>query len=746
MGKPIVKLVIMPFLVVMFILSFVAPALNTAATNYVGQQLADTLIWLQNQGYVAWAANGLSANEVAYATSGNTLEGESSFTYNPSTNVLDVDAIFSPTGRTTTVVIVAYDATDQAKEQADYILTGSNDQNTINQVISSNITTDNTAKVIQLTEGTFNISSSPILFANANTWGSTQRMWFRGVGYATRINVVTDNTVGIQVGTAANTAAELYLSDFSLIGSGGNNPDNESSIGIRLVNAVRTFYNNIKIRNFSEWGISVDYNHSNYFSNIILRSNGIGGSDTGGIRVGDDNPANMTSFTRIALDPNNGTAIQINRGSGIYFSDLIIESSYYYAIDVDQVEGSGIVFDKVLLENNNQSDTLNTVIRLSRVNGFISIKNVVGTNMRASVSYSITAHRNVSNLMLENITLDKPTSLANIGGYIRNASGMSTVAPYPSANYDVNDYNLMGKIGLLSSLAQGLELYWSFTEGSGQDIGDLSGNGMRGVQNNTNYQSWEKTTSNRTSYKMTNDSSTVYINRNLINFHGDRSFVLAFVTGWNYNQNAQIKRLLNWGSGNNRVELYDDTDNDLVYKVTGGGNSANVTYTLQLATGDPVVLVGIIDDDNDSISIYANNILLGTDSGIGDVSPATATLRLGADGSDYGWKNNQYVTFAVYAKILNKEEIGSVTRSLLAEMTGGLISNSGTATISNGNSSVNVTHSLVSTPTYIQLTGTHSEVSNVIATSLDSTQFTITANSSVTSDREVYWKAVVGSE
>jgi len=74
-----------------------------------------------------------------------------------------------------------------------------------------------------------------------------------------------------------------------------------------------------------------------------------------------------------------------------------------------------------------------------------------------------------------------------------------------------------------------------------------------------------------------------------------------------------------------------------------------------------------------------------------------------------------------------------------------LFKNSGSATITNGNTSVTVNHGLVSTPSNIQLTGTHSEVKDayVPESSITDTSFDITVDNAVTADRTVYWKAKV---
>lgn len=74
------------------------------------------------------------------------------------------------------------------------------------------------------------------------------------------------------------------------------------------------------------------------------------------------------------------------------------------------------------------------------------------------------------------------------------------------------------------------------------------------------------------------------------------------------------------------------------------------------------------------------------------------------------------------------------------------ISNSGVATILNGNISVVVNHGLIATPTYITITGADSsEVKDCIVTGADATSFTIVASANVTDNRYVYWRAAVGA-
>lgn len=70
----------------------------------------------------------------------------------------------------------------------------------------------------------------------------------------------------------------------------------------------------------------------------------------------------------------------------------------------------------------------------------------------------------------------------------------------------------------------------------------------------------------------------------------------------------------------------------------------------------------------------------------------------------------------------------------------GYSENSGTATILNGNTSVQFAHGLADTPTFVTLGATHDEVADAIW-SADATNITITVPAAVSADRDISWYA-----
>lgn len=82
-----------------------------------------------------------------------------------------------------------------------------------------------------------------------------------------------------------------------------------------------------------------------------------------------------------------------------------------------------------------------------------------------------------------------------------------------------------------------------------------------------------------------------------------------------------------------------------------------------------------------------------------------------------------------------------------ATMQGFFQSNSGVATILNGNANVVVTHYLGGTPNYVLVTGTHAEATQLYVTAVGAANFTInTAAGATTANRDVYWMAWIAQD
>jgi len=87
---------------------------------------------------------------------------------------------------------------------------------------------------------------------------------------------------------------------------------------------------------------------------------------------------------------------------------------------------------------------------------------------------------------------------------------------------------------------------------------------------------------------------------------------------------------------------------------------------------------------------------------------------------------------------------GTYTKQVVRNNRGVLAENSGTATILNTAVSIIVTHGLRGTPTIINVTGQHTEVSDLYVDTVGAANFTIhTIGGNVTANRDIFWEAKV---
>jgi hypothetical protein len=88
---PFLKFILIPFIVIIFIVTFLVPSVNTATVQFTSEKLSEALTWLSNNGYMAWASGGLSTGQIPYANSSSTVTGDSGLTY--TSGVLKVGSI-----------------------------------------------------------------------------------------------------------------------------------------------------------------------------------------------------------------------------------------------------------------------------------------------------------------------------------------------------------------------------------------------------------------------------------------------------------------------------------------------------------------------------------------------------------------------------------------------------------------------------------------------------------------------------
>jgi len=171
-----------------------------------------------------------------------------------------------------------------------------------------------------------------------------------------------------------------------------------------------------------------------------------------------------------------------------------------------------------------------------------------------------------------------------------------------------------------------------------------------------------------------------------------------------------------------------------------------VVGRLEIKSGE----VDICNNYNDLVLDIISSITINLGATTGCVQNAMAKSRIRVS----GWGgSDSYINFVTDGGkneiIIRTESDTNLDLSAKSASTrlygraGALFENDGSATIANGNTSVTVNHGLVTTPTNIQVTGTHSEVKDAYVTNVGATSFDIMVGSAVSANRTVYWKATI---
>lgn len=162
---------------------------------------------------------------------------------------ITADAIYAPTGRSATFIIAASDSSTLAKEQADYVCDGTDDQVQINAAIDE--LGDKGGK-IQLTTGVFMISS-PIIIEKNGVWiDGMGNFWGNG---GTIISLYSNSNCDIiKIG---KTGDHIFFPTLSNIFIWGNSNNQASGNGIVVENGTVSdlCFTNIGISRIEEDGI-----------------------------------------------------------------------------------------------------------------------------------------------------------------------------------------------------------------------------------------------------------------------------------------------------------------------------------------------------------------------------------------------------------------------------------------------------------------------------------------------------------
>jgi len=207
-----------------------------------------------------------------------------------------------------------------------------------------------------------------------------------------------------------------------------------------------------------------------------------------------------------------------------------------------------------------------------------------------------------------------------------------------------------------------------------------------------------------------------------------------------YGNDVVVKGNLIYSAASESIYVRDSLRTSIIGNtvVDGAANGISLSTTIRTTiTGNLVegcAYRGLNFAGNENNIVVVGNICTGNDKGIGFLSSAVVTTAIIANNDITGNSGNWW------------EQAGSTLSGVSVKNNKGYITeNSGTATITAGDTSVDVTHGLAATPTRVQLTPTTDTAGKRYWVSAKGdTTFTITIDSSHTADISFDWRAVVG--
>ena len=214
-----------------------------------------------------------------------------------------------------TASVIVATATSKAKNGANYVCDGVNDQIEINQAISA-LAAVASKGTVYLLEGTYIIAQNGIKMAN--------NVSIKGLGERTILKIKDNVDNGLSVINCA--ASSLSISDLRIDGNKANNAGIYSHFGIEI-NGSNVIAQNCIIENCKSYGV---YLISNSSKNYIINNNV--NSNTEGIVIGDENGGALNNFILNNIcnsNGQNGILIQYGSTKNTVVSNNISSNGHY---------------------------------------------------------------------------------------------------------------------------------------------------------------------------------------------------------------------------------------------------------------------------------------------------------------------------------------------------------------------------------------------------------------------------------
>ncbi|KZS45260.1 hypothetical protein AWU65_04600 [Paenibacillus glucanolyticus] len=264
--------------------------------------------------------------------------------------------------RSATIVIAASNATETSKKGADYVCTGVNDEDVINDAMYYGLPVGGGEVV--LTEGAFVVGSRSIAIPSNTT--------FRGAGFGTiiklRDNASNNVTLLTNEDTSSGNGGDITVCDLVLEGNTANNPTRGAG-GLSFSNGEHFIIQRVLIRNMKHEILRVSDSRYNLILGNIIRNNSASSSNSVDL--------SSTGFSTVSnnIVADNGTT-GVYGGNHLNITDNIFIGAYD-AVDLrstgTRVAGNlifsslrnGISIDSAASYNTVQNNT----VRFSAQNG-----------------------------------------------------------------------------------------------------------------------------------------------------------------------------------------------------------------------------------------------------------------------------------------------------------------------------------------------------------------------------------------
>jgi chitodextrinase len=347
------------------------------------------------------------------------------------------------------------------------------------------------------------------------------------------------------------------------------------------------------------------------------------------------------------------TQVGTATGTTYTFTGYTCGTSHNLAVEAVDTSGNVSAAKATLTASTGACDTTPPTVSITAPVGGTTVSGSVAVNANASDNDSVAGVQfklDGANLQAEDTTSPYgvlwDTTTATNGSHT-----LTAVARDPSNNTTTSAAVTVTVNNVGPPPPTGLVAAYSFDEGSGTTVADLSGNGNNGTVANTNWTTTGKY-GNALSFNGTNawvtvpDSASLDITRMTL-----EAWVNPTALG-----SAWRTVIFKETSGNNTTyDLYANRNTQVPNAQVNIGGERNVNGTAQIPLNTWTHLAATYDGAN--LTLYVNGTQVGTLALTGNIVLSTGVLRIGGNTAFPEWFQGQIDEIRVYNKALTQAEI-----------------------------------------------------------------------------------------